>query len=677
MRWYAATFRLLLVLLAAGTVACSPAPRAVLEPPDAVALPGGKADGTPWSPCALRAMVAWLNDPEVDEAALRGAGVHARAARNLLARRDGPDGVAGTFDDAPFADAAEVDAVPYVGPITMGRLVEAAGGCSAGEPAPDPVCVEQEALAFLNDPEVDEAALRGAGVHARAARNLLARRDGPDGVAGTLDDAPFASWSDVDAVPQVGPSALAALRRLGEARCVPLEVAPVRVLFSPRPWEESQLAQAEAYLHRAERSIDVAMYHLRDGRIRAALRDAVARGVRVRLLLDDARLAWRDPAGSIGERLERDGIEVRWVNKILHHKFFLVDGPQGDPSRAAEGVLGTGSANWTQGGGTRYDENTLFAEGHRELNLRFQREFDRLWEGSRPFGRDIDFFQTPPVEPDWIEAVDRPDVDVWFTSDNFDRRSGSLGPTFVARSGSTVVSDRLVALIESAGRRILVASGHLRSRPIAEALMDKARRDPHVDIRIVVDTQDYLSRWAHERQLRRLRDCLDRAGDDERAAERCRTRGFLFGYAMHEAGVPIRFKYYAYRWHYSYAKLMHHKFAIVDDKVATGSYNYSDTAERDTFENVVLFDGRSHPEALAAFVAEFERLWSLGRAEGRYEALLSDVREGDDSFPIVFEPMSLSWPEVDALRRSMREACPDIDSPEFRDNPGLHRVCLP
>ncbi len=659
-------------------VGCSAAPPAeVLEAEDAVALPSGKADGTPWTPCDLSAMVAWLNDGAVDVEALRAVGVHARAARNLVAHRDGPDGRWGTADDDPFDDAAEVDAVPYVGPVTMGRLVEASGGCAEPGGGPDPACARGAVLAFLNDPSTDVEALRAAGVHARAARNLVAHRDGPDGQWGTADDDPFDDIEEVDAVAQVGPSAMNALWAAGEARCAGPEVPRIEVVFSPRPWDESQLARAEALVRGARRSVDVAMYHMRDARLRAALRDAVARGVRVRVLLEDARLDWREPAGSIGAALERDGIDVRWVNKILHHKFFLVDGPQGDPALAAETVVGTGSANWTQGGGTRYDENTLFVKGHPELALRFQREFDLLWNNSRSFGEDLGYFETPPVTDAQLEAADESDVDVWFTSDNFRIRGGSLGPTFAIRSGSTAVSDRLVALIQGARRRILVASGHLRSRPIAEALLAKAESDPDVDIRIVVDTQDFVSAWAHRKQERELRDCLERAAGNDRATERCLARGYKFGYAMHLAGVPIRFKYYAYRWHYSYAKLMHHKFAIVDDVVATGSYNYSDTAERDSFENVVVFDGRVHAEALAGFEAEFERIWELGRAEGRYEALMADVQEGTDPFPIVFDSMTLSWPEVDALRSAMRAACPDIDSPEYRDNPEMYYRCTP
>lgn len=57
--------------------------------------------------------------------------------------------------------------------------------------------------------------------------------------------------------------------------------------------------------------------------------------------------------------------------------------------------------------------------------------------------------------------------------------------------------------------------------------------------------------------------------------------------------------------------LMHHKFAIFDDRlVATGSYNWTQTAERANYENVVLLDD---PTLVSRFVEEFRRLWHASR----------------------------------------------------------------
>jgi hypothetical protein len=45
------------------------------------------------------------------------------AADNIVAVRDGDDGAAGTADDAEFATLAQLDAVPFVGPVAFGKLL--------------------------------------------------------------------------------------------------------------------------------------------------------------------------------------------------------------------------------------------------------------------------------------------------------------------------------------------------------------------------------------------------------------------------------------------------------------------------------------------------------------------------------------------------------------------------
>jgi len=55
--------------------------------------------------------------------------------------------------------------------------------------------------------------------------------------------------------------------------------------------------------------------------------------------------------------------------------------------------------------------------------------------------------------------------------------------------------------------------------------------------------------------------------------------------------------------------LFHHKFAVIDrETVITGSYNWSDSADDDNFENAVVI---KCPEIAAAFTQEFERLWAF------------------------------------------------------------------
>ncbi len=67
-------------------------------------------------------------------------------------------------------------------------------------------------LAFLNSTSASLQVLNDqVPLDSRAAHNLVARRNGPDGLQGTADDQPFRSLAEVDAVGYVGNEALAAL----------------------------------------------------------------------------------------------------------------------------------------------------------------------------------------------------------------------------------------------------------------------------------------------------------------------------------------------------------------------------------------------------------------------------------------------------------------------------------
>ncbi len=77
-------------------------------------------DGTPESVGVL----GFLNAPTTTFLVLdEQVPLDRRAAENLIAHRDGADGVPGTADDNPFDDIAEVDDVPYVGPATLAKLL--------------------------------------------------------------------------------------------------------------------------------------------------------------------------------------------------------------------------------------------------------------------------------------------------------------------------------------------------------------------------------------------------------------------------------------------------------------------------------------------------------------------------------------------------------------------------
>ncbi len=535
-------------------------------------------------------------------------------------------------------------------------------------------CTLDHIVAYLNNPQVTVDVLRDEGVHSRAAANLMAHRDGPDGLPGTGDEDLFDAIEEVDDVSWVGPVAMGQLAAIVAHLC---DIVPaVEVIFSPQPYEASHLARAAEIIDGAQHTIDIAMYSMSDYGILNALERALQRGVSIRMIFEPAREERSDPEGSWSARLESTGIDVRYINKIMHHKFAIVDGPRDDMERAYTGVLMTGSGNWSNSAGTRYDENTSFIRGSDELLLLFQQEFNLLWENSRDFEyvTGFEWFFSVPVSDAMI--VDHAATEAVYTSDNFRTYVSSYGPTFSVISGLNTVADRLVALIGGASQSIWIASGHLRSRPVSEALMARHEADPGIDIRIYLDNQEYISEWYYNEQVSELEACLVEAGDSVSRQQDCYDKGFYFSYPVHTAGIPLRFKYYCYRWDYRYAEQMHHKYFIFDGSiVASGSYNLSDNAEHETLENMVIYEGEQFPDLVASFQANFEALWETGRSEGLYEQLIYLIEETADPIPIVFEPMALDWDQVTYLKEAIRQACPAVDSDAFRDDPAGHQTC--
>jgi len=348
-----------------------------------------------------------------------------------------------------------------------------------------------------------------------------------------------------------------------------------------------------------------------------------------------------------------------------------VDGPRDLPERAATAWIATGSGNWSNGAATRYDENTVFLTGYPEMALRLQREFNLMWAHSRDFIYDESLpYELSSFDITDADIPDDPDADVLLTSTNF-----SVSNTTFRITGANNVSDALVEAISSADESIEIASGHLRSRPIAEALIAKHEADPDVRIRVYLDGQEYTSSWYHDHQIDELDDCLAAAGDSASKQRKCLDRGFLFGYQVHLSGIDVHFKYYSYRWHYSYAKQMHDKYMIIDgERLLSGSYNYSDNAEHNTFENVMVYQGAEFAELVAAFRANFDSMWETGRADALLDQLRDEVATAS-LVPLVFDPMALTWDEVTDLKALIKANCDDINTDPYRLEPEKHYSC--
>lgn len=83
-----------------------------------------KADGQ-FTECQLAQVLRFVNDSATDTGRLRDIDLTGDAASAIVAHRHGPDGDPGTGDDDIYDDLNELDAVDFVGPVALDRLVGA------------------------------------------------------------------------------------------------------------------------------------------------------------------------------------------------------------------------------------------------------------------------------------------------------------------------------------------------------------------------------------------------------------------------------------------------------------------------------------------------------------------------------------------------------------------------
>jgi phosphatidylserine/phosphatidylglycerophosphate/cardiolipin synthase-like enzyme len=559
------------------------------------------------------------------------------------------------------------------GPLEEVQDVEEEGEVSTGKAdgLSLSACQITAVLALVNDAATGVEQIRGLGITSSVAKAIVAHRDGPDAQPGTPDDDPFDDLAELDAVKYVGPKVLGRLASAVEDRCATSNTK-VDVVFSPQPYDQSHLPRVAAIIDGAKHSLDVAMYSFSDGGVQKALERAVQRGLKVRFIYEEGGADSRKPEGSRSLALENAGVNVRYVNKIMHHKVLIADGPRDDLAAASTATLVTGSANWSNGAATKYDENTLFITGLPRQVLAYQAEFNLLWEHSSDFvGKPLPYESSVAIDRATLPADGS--IDAFFTSDNFTAKAGST--TFSSISGKSTISGMLVKEIQAARTSIHISSGHLRARAVSEALMAAKKQNPALDIKVYLDGQEYISDSTHAAQVRTLNECVTAAGSSVAKQQDCLDRGFLFSYQVSTAGIPLKFKYYAYRWDASYAKQMHNKYFIFDGKtLVTGSYNLSDNAEHNTFENMTVLRAPTYSAVIDKFEESFAKLWVTGEDAGLLASLTDKVKTAP-VIPIVFDPMALTWKQVTDLKQLIAKSCPAVNSVEYRSAAPSHQVC--
>lgn len=386
---------------------------------------------------------------------------------------------------------------------------------------------------------------------------------------------------------------------------------------SPAPYFSPNGGGAEAtaaLIDQTTQTLDIAMYSVSTGPsnpIWGALQRAVQRGVKVRFFLDQARgsnKAKADALVGIGAHVFHVG------STTLHEKFAIFD------AKLPGAKVVNGSANWSLGAMTKYSENTVVFPRHPHLVKQFADEFDRLLAKGKAYTaggeQHMQRLNLPAVAN--ASTTER----TFFTTQN--------------TAGSTIVGDKIIEVMRTATRSVLIDVAHFNSRSICDALIALKQQKPQLRIEVLVDLGEYA-------------DGKSRCKDLERA------------------GIPVRYKTYSLVFLHPRSQLMHHKTLIVDERrVVTGSFNWSDTAENGNYENTMVIEGSAPQNAacVAAFVAEHRKLWDLNRAVyPRFKAAMAMKPTAAGYKPII--PVHFDTPYFDQVMSLTRNEIKPVRAKAF------------
>jgi phosphatidylserine/phosphatidylglycerophosphate/cardiolipin synthase-like enzyme len=320
---------------------------------------------------------------------------------------------------------------------------------------------------------------------------------------------------------------------------------------------EAVAERVVAWLGAARRTLDLALYDVRlpgdvGDRVGAAIRDAAARGVRVRIAFNqderppdaDERPFFPAPPATEPSLLEQLGVPIKPIpgwRDLMHHKYVVRDSH----------AVWTGSMNWTLDSFTR-QENAVATLDSAGVAAAFTRDFEQLWSRGR-IG-DSGAFDSAPVDG----------IRPWFCP--------GRGPE---------LSHRIAKRIGAARRRVRIATPLLTAGPILGTLA-QAVGEERVDVAGICDAtqvDEVFRQWA--------------------ANPRSAWKGPLLERCL-EAFHGKRSTPYAPGAVHDY---MHAKVTVADDTVFLGSFNLSRSGEENA-ENVLEIADAALADRLAAFVDE-------------------------------------------------------------------------
>lgn len=313
-----------------------------------------------------------------------------------------------------------------------------------------------------------------------------------------------------------------------------------------------------AWLSEARRSLDLALYDVRlpgapGDRVAGALRDAVARGVEVRIAYNEdepqeSHLPFPPPPSTQPELLAGLGVPLRSIpgsRDLMHHKYVVRD-------RTA---VWTGSTNWTLDSWQR-EENVLVTVESAEVAAAFGHDFEELWRRGRVDGSGD--FDAHPVQVG--DASVRP----WFCP--------GRGPE---------LSHRIASAIGTARRRVRIASPVLTAAPVLSTVV-QTLAEQRVELLGVLDATQIAEvqrQWSANPHTSWKLPVLQRA---------LASGAFAGKHSTPWAPGTVH-------------DFMHAKVTVADDVLFVGSFNLSRSGESNA-ENVLEIHSPALADTLAGFI---------------------------------------------------------------------------
>ena len=360
--------------------------------------------------------------------------------------------------------------------------------------------------------------------------------------------------------------------------------------------------------------------------------------------------------------LEKQGAKIRVSKKGMHEKFVMVD----------EHFVMNTSANFSHGAQNNYSESFVMfkLQGNSNSSLlllkeALKKEFALIWNAGREqktesnpkaYGK-----HHPPLPLKAWSEQEMSDERIEFLSSSMNFRIKHLKSTqadgLYTKLSSTdrwMVMGRISELIDQAQHSVVLNVNYLLWGPLLEAL--KRAHDRGVTVRILNDNKNANNR-------------KDYSSD--------------FAYYVKKqtpnAPIPARFKFYSFFPTSGKSYLNHHKYLLIDyyqgnkqpvrdhTVLIFGSHNLSYRAEKNQFDNMIVFKTPFFTGLYKDFAQEFEQMWMQGRTskdQPRQDVWKYYLTPSRGKYRIHSSRMDMSvaltGSEINALKRNLKKLAPNM-----------------